>query len=164
MHWDPFLHAWIVTRYADVVHVLHRLLRRPHADPRAARRHRPGGADPHRRGAWSARCSSSTPPAHTPHPRAWPRRRSRPAGSSSLRAHIHEITDRLLDAVERRGRWTSSPISRRRFPASSPPRCSACRPRTHRQLKAWSADFAEMLGNFQHNPDRVPRVLRSART
>src|SRR5438046_1572421 len=31
----------------------------------------------------------------------------------------------------------------------------------HKQLKSWSADFAEMLGNFQHNPDRVPRVLRS---
>ena len=27
----------------------------------------------------------------------------------------------------------------------------------HEQLKAWSADFAEMLGNFQHNPDRVGR-------
>src|SRR6266478_525732 len=24
VHWDPFLHAWVVTRYADVVHVLHR--------------------------------------------------------------------------------------------------------------------------------------------
>src|SRR6266542_5169980 len=23
VHWDPFLHAWIVTRYADVVKVLH---------------------------------------------------------------------------------------------------------------------------------------------
>jgi cytochrome P450 len=31
----------------------------------------------------------------------------------------------------------------------------------HPQLKAWSADFAEMLGNFQHNPDRVARVLPS---
>ncbi|MFY9532177.1 MAG: cytochrome P450, partial [Candidatus Acidiferrales bacterium] len=31
----------------------------------------------------------------------------------------------------------------------------------HRQLKAWSADFAEMLGNFQHNPERVPKVLRA---
>ena len=29
------------------------------------------------------------------------------------------------------------------------------------QLKAWSADFAEMLGNFQHNPDHVPKVLDS---
>src|SRR5260370_8001655 len=23
-HWDPFLHAWVVTRYQDVVTVLHR--------------------------------------------------------------------------------------------------------------------------------------------
>ncbi len=23
VHWDPFLHAWIVTRYADVMEVLH---------------------------------------------------------------------------------------------------------------------------------------------
>src|SRR5678816_4830533 len=31
----------------------------------------------------------------------------------------------------------------------------------HEQLKDWSADFAEMLGNFQHNPDRFPKILRS---
>jgi aspartate racemase len=29
------------------------------------------------------------------------------------------------------------------------------------QLKLWSADFAEMLGNFQHNPERYPRVLKA---
>jgi cytochrome P450 len=23
VHWDPFLHAWVVTRYADVLEVLH---------------------------------------------------------------------------------------------------------------------------------------------
>ena len=33
----------------------------------------------------------------------------------------------------------------------------------HRQLKAWSATFAEMLGNFQHNPDRVRDVLEMRR-
>jgi cytochrome P450 len=31
----------------------------------------------------------------------------------------------------------------------------------HVKLKNWSQDFAEMLGNFQHNPDRAARVLRS---
>jgi pimeloyl-[acyl-carrier protein] synthase len=31
----------------------------------------------------------------------------------------------------------------------------------HDQLKQWSADFAEILGNFQHNPDRTLIVLRS---
>src|SRR5450432_2666043 len=24
VHWDPFLHAWVVTRYADVITVLHK--------------------------------------------------------------------------------------------------------------------------------------------
>src|SRR3954467_881728 len=23
VHWDPFLHSWVVTRYADVIRVLH---------------------------------------------------------------------------------------------------------------------------------------------
>jgi len=31
----------------------------------------------------------------------------------------------------------------------------------HQDLKDWSTDFAEMLGNFQHNPDRARRVLSS---
>ena len=31
----------------------------------------------------------------------------------------------------------------------------------HLKLKAWSQDFAEMLGNFQHNPGRAAAVLRS---
>jgi hypothetical protein len=31
----------------------------------------------------------------------------------------------------------------------------------HEQLKSWSQDFAEMLGNFQHNPGRAKKVLGS---
>ncbi len=26
VHWDPFLHAWVVTRYPDVITVLHRFV------------------------------------------------------------------------------------------------------------------------------------------
>jgi hypothetical protein len=31
----------------------------------------------------------------------------------------------------------------------------------HQQLKVWSQDFAEMLGNFEHNADCIPRILKS---
>ena len=31
----------------------------------------------------------------------------------------------------------------------------------HELLKSWSQDFAEMLGNFQHNPGRAKKVLQS---
>jgi cytochrome P450 len=34
-------------------------------------------------------------------------------------------------------------------------------PDDHPRLKCWSQDFAEMLGNFQHNPGRAANVLRS---
>ena len=34
-------------------------------------------------------------------------------------------------------------------------------PATTTRLKCWSEDFAEMLGNFQHNPERAANVLRS---
>ena len=30
-----------------------------------------------------------------------------------------------------------------------------------RQLIRWSADFAGVLGNFQHDPDRTARAVRS---
>ena len=33
----------------------------------------------------------------------------------------------------------------------------------HVQLKDWSADFAEMLGNFQHNPDARPSCAAERR-
>ncbi len=29
------------------------------------------------------------------------------------------------------------------------------------RLKAWSANFAEMLGNFQHNPEHAPKMLQT---
>src|SRR6185312_13837407 len=31
----------------------------------------------------------------------------------------------------------------------------------HELLKSWSQDFAEMLGNFQHNPGRAKKVLQT---
>jgi cytochrome P450 len=31
----------------------------------------------------------------------------------------------------------------------------------HRQLKSWSQDFAEIIGNFQHNPDRISHILKT---
>jgi hypothetical protein len=34
-------------------------------------------------------------------------------------------------------------------------------PSDHQQLKRWSADFAEVLGNWQHNPDRAARMVQT---
>jgi cytochrome P450 len=78
-----------------------------------------------------------------------------------LRSHIQEIMHGLLDALVSRGQMDliadfASPV-----PAIVTAEMLGVPVEDHEQLKEWSADFAEMLGNFQHNPDRFPKVLRS---
>ncbi|HXP71897.1 MAG TPA: cytochrome P450 [Candidatus Dormibacteraeota bacterium] len=79
----------------------------------------------------------------------------------ALRAHIGDIAKDLIDGVKAKGGMDviadlAEPLAYTvtaemlGVPVADAP-----------QLKAWSQDFAEMLGNFQHNPERAPRVRRS---
>lgn len=159
VHWDPFLHAWVVTRYADVVTVLHRFS--------AARTPTPEQLD-------AIGLSSLAPvaalmvrqmlfldaPAHT-RIRSLAAQAFTPRRVAELRRHIQEIADTLLDAVVARGRMDVIQDLAAPLPAIVTAEMLGVPTADHPQLKAWSADFAEMLGNFQHNPDRAARVLRS---
>ena len=84
-----------------------------------------------------------------------------PARVAVLRSHIQEIVDSLIDAIEPRGRMDVIADFAYPLPAIVTAEMLGVPVSDRDQLKAWSADFAEMLGNFQHNPDRIPRVLRS---
>jgi cytochrome P450 len=159
VHWDPFLHAWVVTRYADVVTVLHHFsaARTPTPEQLAAL-----GLD------------ALTPlaavmvrqmlfldaPAHT-RIRALAAQAFTPRRVERLRAHIQQIADTLLDAVVERGRLEVIEDLAAPLPAIVTAEMLGVPAADHHRLKAWSADFAEMLGNFQHNPDRAARVLHS---
>jgi len=159
VHWDPFLHAWVVTRYADVVTVLHRFsaARTPTPEQLAA-----------------IGLESLTPiaavmvrqmlfldaPAHT-RIRGLASQAFTPRRVERLRQHIQEITDSLLDGVVERGRLEVMEDVAAPLPAIVTAEMLGVPTADHPRLKAWSADFAEMLGNFQHNPDRAAGVLRS---
>lgn len=159
VHWDPFLHAWVVTRYADVVTVLHRFsaARTPTPEQLAA-----------------IGLESLTPiaavmvrqmlfldaPAHT-RIRGLASQAFTPRRVEQLRQHIQEITDSLLDGVVERGRLEVMEDVAAPLPAIVTAEMLGVPTADHPRLKAWSADFAEMLGNFQHNPDRAAGVLRS---
>jgi hypothetical protein len=159
VHWDPYLHAWVVTRYADVVTVLHRFS--------AARTPTPEQLD-------AIGLSSLAPvaalmvrqmlfldaPAHT-RIRSLAAQAFTPRRVAELRRHIQEIADTLLDAVVARGRMDVIQDLAAPLPAIVTAEMLGVPTADHPQLKAWSADFAEVLGNFQHNPDRAARVLRS---
>lgn len=84
-----------------------------------------------------------------------------PARVEALRAHIRDITERLLAPVLRRGRMDVIADLAEPLPCIVTAEMLGVPSQDYLRLKAWSQDFAEMLGNFQHNPDRVPRILRS---
>jgi pimeloyl-[acyl-carrier protein] synthase len=78
-----------------------------------------------------------------------------------LRPHIQEIADDLINRVQPQGRMDVIADFAAPLPAIVTAELLGVPTSDHQQLKSWSADFAEMLGNFQHNPDRVSRVLRT---
>ena len=159
IHWDPFLHAWVVTRYCDVTRVLQNFSAKCAASPEqliamgVASMHPIGGVlhrqmlfmDPPDHTCLRALCTV----AFTPHRVA------------ALRSHIQEIVDSLLRPGLERGYMDviaefADPLS-----AIVTAEMLGLPPSDHRQLKSWSAKFAEILGNFQHNPNRLPEMLRN---
>jgi len=78
-----------------------------------------------------------------------------------LRSHIQDITNSLLDRVQSNGRMDVIGDLAEPLPCIVTAEMLGVPTTDHRQLKAWSQDFAEMLGNFQHNPNRALGILRS---
>lgn len=159
VHWDPFLHTWVVTRYADVLDVLHTFS--------AARTHSPAKLEAMGLSEMSPIAELMVnqmlfmdPPQHT-RLRKLASHAFTPARVAVLRAHIREIAARLLDQVDGHRRMDVIKDLAEPLPAIVTAEMLGVPVADWQQLKAWSAEFAEMLGNFQHNPDRVPQMLRS---
>ncbi len=100
------------------------------------------------------------PPSHT-RVRTLAARAFTPRRVEVLRGHIQEIMDGLLDAVTPRGRMDVIADIGNPLPSIVTTEMLGVPREDWARLKAWSTDFAEMLGNFQHNPGRAARVLRS---
>ena len=159
VHWDPFLHAWVVTRYADVIHVLHHFSANRTPTPEQLSAMGLSALNPIAQ-VMVRQMLFLDPPNHT---------RLRALASAAftvrrverLRSHIQEIMDGLLDAVISKGSMDLIADFASPAPAIVTAELLGVPVADHEQLKDWSADFAEMLGNFQHNPDRFPKILRS---
>jgi pimeloyl-[acyl-carrier protein] synthase len=159
VHWDPFLHAWVVTRYADVVTVLQRFSADRTPTPEQLSEMGLSLLTPLAR-LMVRQMLFLDPPAHS-RVRGLASRAFTPRRVEMLRAHIQDITDTLLDAVQARGRMDVIADLGVPLPAIVTEELLGVPTADRRQLTRWSADFAEVLGNFQHNPDRAQRVLRS---
>lgn len=159
VHWDPFLHAWVVTRYNDVVHVLHHFSAQRTPTPEQLSALNLSALNPIA-AVMVRQMLFLDPPSHT-RLRALAQAAFTTRRVEQLRFHIREVMDGLLDAVVRKGSMDVIAEFAGPAPAIITAELLGVPVEDHAKLKDWSQDFAEMLGNFQHNPDRFQRVLRS---
>src|SRR3569623_2970128 len=156
--WDPFMHTWVVTRYEDV----HFVLKEFSADrtPDVAKMEALGlpslgpVAD-----VMAKQMLFLDAPAHT-RLRKLCMSAFTPRRVEAMEGKIHEIAHKLIDDHIADGEMELIADFAEPFPAIVTAGLLGVPLDDHRQLKAWSATFAEMLGNFQHNPDRIRDVLK----
>jgi cytochrome P450 len=159
VHWDPYLHAWVVTRYAEVVEVLHRFSAKRTPTPEKLAALGMEQLAPIAR-VMVRQMLFLDPPQHT-RVRGLAAVAFTPRRVERLRDHIDEIANSLLDAVSSRGEMEVMGDLANPLPAIITAEMLGVPTDDHRKLKDWSQDFAEMLGNFQHNPGRAAKVARS---
>ena len=158
VHWDAFLHAWVVTDYDNVLTVLHKFS----ADRTPTPTRSSMGLQTLEPIAqmMTKQMLFMDAPTHA--------RLRKLCGGLHLAQHRAPVraNSRHRQRSHRQGHGKRPHGHRRRFRRAlardrARRRCSACH-RPQSQLKAWSADFAEMLGNFQHNPDRATGCYAAA--
>jgi pimeloyl-[acyl-carrier protein] synthase len=159
VHWDPFLHAWVVTRYPDVVTVLHRFSANRTPTPEQLAAMGLESLSPIAQ-VMVRQMLFLDAPAHT-RLRSLASHAFTPRRVAVLREHIQDIVERLLDGVAPRGRMEVIEDFAAPLPAIVTAEMLGVPVEDHGKLKGWSADFAEILGNFQHNPERAARTLRA---
>jgi cytochrome P450 len=159
VYFDPFLHTWVVTRYADVLKVLLTFSADRTPSPEQLSAMGMSAVGPIAQ-VMVKQMLFLDPPAHT-------RLRSLAAAVFSpkrvkvLEGHIRSIANDLIDKVLARGRMNVMSDIAEPLPAIVTAELLGVPVEDHDQLKDWSQDFAEMLGNYQHNPNRIPKVLKS---
>lgn len=158
--WDPYLHAWVATRYADVVTILH--------DFSAARVPSPASLAEIGLEALTPvttlmmqQMLFMDPPAHA-RVRALSSHAFAPKRVEALREHVRGIVRALLDGAVRNGRMDVIRDLAEPMPYTITAELLGVPAGDAARLKVWSRDFAQVLGNFQHGAafgDRVGQTL-----
>lgn len=159
VHWDSYLHSWIVTRYSDVVTVLQNFSAARTPTPEQLRGLGLSELEPVAE-VMVRQMLFRDAPAHT-RLRSLAAAAFSPGKVEALRPHIQEITDKLIDAVVATGRMNVITDLAEVLPATLTAELMGVPLEDLCQLKEWSKNFSEMLGNFQHSPGRAAVMLET---
>jgi pimeloyl-[acyl-carrier protein] synthase len=159
VHWDPYMHAWVITSYPEVVTVL--MNYSADRTPKPAYLDRLGLSvmkpfaevmlqqmlfmDAPAHGRLRSLCAAAFTPRRV----------------EELRTVIQAVADELIDGVIAEGQMNLLADFADPFPAIVTAKLLGVPVEDHKQLGAWVIDVAEVLGNFQHHPDRVTAIVQS---
>ena len=164
VRWDAFLHSWVVTGYADCVTVLTKY--KASRTPRPEQLEQMGLAalGPYAE-AMLKQMMFMDAPGHT-RLRALCSVAFTPRRVEALREHIQAIADDLLDKIVRSQRNGIADLVEEfaaPFPAIVTTALLGIPAGDHPRLKVLSTNFAELMGNFDHDPDRLRGSIASLR-
>ena len=159
VHWDPYMHAWVVTSYDEVKSVLKTFSADRTPAPAYLDRLGLSFMKPFAEimlkqmmfmdGATHARLRNICSAAFTPRK------------VEELRASIAATVDELLHQHLANGGFDMIADFANPLPAIITAKLLGIPAEDHEKLHAWVLDLAEVLGNFQHHPDRVSEILQS---
>jgi cytochrome P450 len=159
VHWDPYMHAWVITSYPEVVWVLtncsaDRTPAPEYLDKLGLTFMKPFAEVMLKQmmfmdGAMHARLRGICSAAFTP-------RRV-----EAMRHVIASIANELVDRFIAAGEIDMITDFANPLPAIVTAKLLGVPVEDHQQLHAWVLDLAEVLGNYQHHPDRVAEILKS---
>jgi cytochrome P450 len=156
VHWDPYLHTWVATRYADVMTVLHTCSADRTPTPEQLAALGMEAFSPVAR-VMVRQMLYLDPPQHT-RVRSLAARGFTPRRVEVLRDQVAGIVYRLLDDAARDRRFDVIADFARPLPAIVSCEVLGLPTADWPQLATWTRAFAEMLGNFQHDPVRAAAV------
>jgi len=156
--WDPYLHVWVASRHQDVVDVLRRFSARRAPSAEKLTELGLGQMTPIAR-LMAEQMLFMDPPQHN-RLRALVVAAFTPRRVEALRGHIQEAADALVDAVVDRGEMDLMADFAHQLPAIVMTRTLGTPAADYPRLKAWSEEFADMLGAIQHNPGVAGGLLK----
>jgi hypothetical protein len=159
VHWDPYMHAWVVTSYPEVVTVLmnysaDRTPQPAYLDELGLSVMKPFAEvmlqqmlfmDAPMHSRLRNLCAAAFTPRRV----------------EELRTVIQSVADELIDKAMAKGQMNLLADFADPFPAIVTAKLLGVPAEDHKQLGAWVIDVAEVLGNFQHHPDRVTAIVQS---
>jgi pimeloyl-[acyl-carrier protein] synthase len=159
VHWDPYMHTWVVTTHAEVLATL--MSCSAERTPALDRLDRLGLSamkpfaeflglqmmfmDGMHHGRLRSLCSAVFTPRRI----------------EEMRAVITSIANDLIDNFIAAGSIDLAADFADRYPAMVMAQLLGIPTEDHRKLQPWIFDIGEIFGNFQHHPDRLSELIHS---